>query len=292
MEENNIEILLFLLMSLLLAVLFVGSIHVGSRVAKELRATLRSFQEGLDDVTRAQAAISKSVAAINDGLKWLDYRNSKQSIDLYRQIYTAKDIEDLVGSGHVRNLRGWALSPDALLVILKYVSIYKPKLILELGSGYSTVILANFIKKNNIHTKIISVDHSSQYFEQTENLLHSDVAELVKAPLVEYKQGYSWYDSKVIRKAVKASGVKVDLIIVDGPPGTTNPFARGPVLEQLSACLMDHYTIMLDDASRSDEKKVVEDWLDVDNKLSHKYMHTEKGLSILSTKDINSNTLL
>lgn len=237
----------------------------------------------LKSVSIARASIVKNGHMI---------KNPSASLGLYRQIEAAKDIRDIIGGGCTRNLRGWAISPDALMVIFNYVQHYNPAVVLELGGGYSTIALASYIKANALSTKIISVDHDEHYYHQTNKQIDSaglgSLVTTVHAPLKNYGQ-YSWYDEAAIKDGL--GGLKPGLIIVDGPPESTNDNARLPLFDHVGGFARE-YSILLDDAARSGEKNAVQHWLERDARLVHTYIYTEKGLSLLTTrKDVDAAQL-
>lgn len=77
------------------------------------------------------------------------------------------------------------IEPDYadLLNLFNNVKKIKPKYILELGGGYSTVALASaarYLKlKKNINCKIISIDQSEKYLEYNKQLLSNELKNYV-----------------------------------------------------------------------------------------------------------------
>jgi hypothetical protein len=53
---------------------------------------------------------------------------------------------------------------------------------------------------------------------------------------------------------------EIDLLLVDGPPGSAGTQARYPALPVLSDRLADGAIVVLDDFSRADETTIVERW--------------------------------
>lgn len=274
------SIFLFVIAIVLVAVFFYWSV----RLTKALNRTLKQV---LNKVASVESLIDKERAEIS----YLTKRNEVVSRNLYHQILAAHDIESLAGGGLTRNLRGWAISPDAMMVIVNFVLKYKPEIILELGGGYSTVILDRVIKRYKLPTIIISVDHKNEYIEQTAGLVGAtNNVEYVLAELVE-DDGYAWYNTKPILKVLGKR--KANLMIVDGPPESTNKYARLPALARMRGGLSKDYAIILDDAGRGDERHAVDTWLSADKRLNHTYIETEKGLSVVTTNDsLRSHELL
>ncbi|MFS8499784.1 MAG: uracil phosphoribosyltransferase, partial [Micromonosporaceae bacterium] len=155
----------------------------------------------------------------------------------------------------------WALDPSGLLELLSRVPRDRPSLVLELGSGTSTVWLAYALERSG--GRLVSVDHDPGYGQRTRDLLErhelSKVAEVRDAPLREVTVGGQerrWYDPTAF-----ADVAGVDLLFIDGPPGATGPLARYPALPLLLPRLAPEALVVLDDAHRPDEQETVRRWL-------------------------------
>jgi predicted O-methyltransferase YrrM len=127
----------------------------------------------------------------------------------------------------------------------------KPRLTVELGSGISTLVLAKSGAK-----KIVSLDHSVDFGTQTREMLISHGVRGVEIRISEletYSRGYKWY-----AKATFKGLSKIDLLVIDGPPSSTNPDARFPALEHLVPLLSPKATVILDDVYRDEERKLAD----------------------------------
>ncbi len=134
--------------------------------------------------------------------------------------------------------RGWAASPDFLLTLPHVTRKVKPRLTVELGSGISTLVLAKSGTK-----KIVSLDHSVEFGTQTREMLSSHGVRGVDIRIHEletYPGGYKWY-AKSTYKGLS----KIDLLVIDGPPSSTNPDARYPAFEHLIPLLSPKATVIL-----------------------------------------------
>ena len=173
--------------------------------------------------------------------------------------------------------RGWAASPDFLLSLFEISRTTKPRLVVELGSGVSTLVLAKSGAK-----KIVSLDHSLEYGEQTRAMLRNHRVRGVEIrvdDLEKYHGGYSWY-SRASLKGIS----KIDLLVIDGPPSATNPDARYPALENLLPLLSARATIMLDDANRADERKLADAFLAALPNHKLRFLYHEKGTAIIEPR--------
>jgi predicted O-methyltransferase YrrM len=178
--------------------------------------------------------------------------------------------------------RGWAASPDLLKEIISLTHRQKPQLVVEASSGVSTLIIAYCLQRLGTG-KLISLEHEEKFAQITQNNLSlhglDDVATVIYAPLVEVEINgakWLWYDLT----KVEIPGA-IDLLIVDGPPGTTQKLARYPAVPMLHKKLSKDAMVLLDDGARSDEAKIVEQWME-ELKMTHaEYLPLEKGAYLI-----------
>lgn len=155
---------------------------------------------------------------------------------------------------------GFALNPIDLLDLLQLIRTRKPKLVLELGSGTSTVWIAYALEA--IGGRLVSLDHDPGYAEKTRAALAAHrldkVAEVRDAPLRPVLldgRSFPWYDTDAL-----ADLREVDLLLIDGPPEKTGPDARYPAMSVLEERLADTATVVFDDAHRQDEQAALRRW--------------------------------
>lgn len=154
----------------------------------------------------------------------------------------------------------FALNPTDLLGLLHIIRTRQPRLVLELGSGTSSVWIGYALER--IGGRLISLDHDPEYAGRTRTLLAAHglagVVEVREAPLsalsVEDKS-FQWYDT-----AALADLRNIDLVLVDGPPAATGRDARYPALQVVAPKLAPTATIVCDDANRRDEQAAVLRW--------------------------------
>ncbi len=157
---------------------------------------------------------------------------------------------------------GSAMDPRALAHLVDIVNQYPPRTVLELGSGTSTVWLG-YLLENLKGSRLVSIDHLAEHGALTEVALErhglTDQVDLRIAPLVVQPPEVSdtpWYDAKVFDDVGD-----IDLLIVDGPPESTGPYARMAAMRVLAPRLSETAVILLDDSDREDEREVVESWM-------------------------------
>ncbi len=179
-------------------------------------------------------------------------------------------------------LSGWAAFPELISSILGEVLTLKPKHIVELGSGSSTII-TSYLLEDIGAGKISSYDHDESYGEITRQRLRDHALDqfstVFSAPLKSTtidSNTYNWYDINL-----DEIDDPIDIIVVDGPPEKTQKYARYPALPYFYEKLSDKAVIILDDAGRDEEREIVEMWLKKYPEFTHEYIYTEKGISIL-----------
>jgi predicted O-methyltransferase YrrM len=179
--------------------------------------------------------------------------------------------------------RGWAASPDLLMVLVDLVVSERPSLVVECGSGASTLWLALAMRRFGVDGRVVALDHDPVFGAKTRDLLArhdvSDLAEVRDAPLESFSidgETYSWY-TRQAWEDLKG----IDLLFVDGPPATTGHQARYPALPLLSGQLSPAATAVLDDLVVPDMQKVLRLWLDAYPDFGSEVLPLEKQAAVL-----------
>jgi predicted O-methyltransferase YrrM len=180
----------------------------------------------------------------------------------------------------------WAISPDFARILVDVILDRKPGLILELGSGVSTLLCGYCLERNG-HGAIVSIEHEDEFVRAAaENIRKHSLDQFVRviyAPLREItlrRRSYRWYDKDSFMDKIRAQ--KVDVLIVDGPPAKIGEDARYPAIPMLFDRLADQAIVLVDDARRPDERKTVRRWVRKFPTLTLDYLRwTEKGTAIL-----------
>jgi len=178
--------------------------------------------------------------------------------------------------------RGWAASPDFLLTVVDLVLEHRPALVVDVGSGLSTVFEALACRKAGAG-RVVAFDHDEEFGSATADLVRrqglADLAQVRYAPLTAQRtagRDVCWYDGAAFEGLDE-----IDLVVVDGPPGTTGPMARFPALPMLWERLSQRAVIIVDDADRDDERAVVAEWTSLYPELTVERLHHEKGAVVL-----------
>lgn len=197
---------------------------------------------------------------------------------LYDQIVAYQELNKILSFRRpLPPLRGWAASPDFLLVVAQHAIKYQPNNIVECSSGSSTITLARCCEINGIG-HVYSLEHDSEYAEATRVQLKEQGLEnwatVIDAPLVAYNElnGQYWYSLEQL--AIQGP---IDLLVVDGPPRDTALLARYPSLPMLSNRMSPKTTIFLDDADREEETATLKRWESENSAIKYKKIHCEKG---------------
>jgi predicted O-methyltransferase YrrM len=183
----------------------------------------------------------------------------------FRQLEALQNLNTVLPAGDVvPATRGWAASPDLLLVLVDLVISERPSLVVECGSGASTLWLALAMRRFKIDGRIVALDHDPVFGSKTRDFLArhdvQDLAEVRDAPLESYSlngETYSWYAKRAWEDLTG-----IDLLFVDGPPATTGHQARYPALPLLSSLLSRAATAVLDDLVVPDMQNVLQLWQD------------------------------
>lgn len=200
--------------------------------------------------------------------------NAVAQLEAYIAIHNYFNTGSLLSGFH-----GWPISPDIGLFIINQMRRKQYDLIIEFGSGTSTLLFAKLaaaqhhekLMSDLLPQKIVSFDHHADYYRQTQELLKINqmgkYVDLVHAPLIEWqenKQTFLYYDceAKLQQLAQTLNGKQAKiLVLVDGPPGNTCKNARYPAVPLLFKHLAAHQIdIILDDAARAEEKEVAMKW--------------------------------
>lgn len=161
-----------------------------------------------------------------------------------------------------------AMRPAGLVTVLNQVWFRTPALVVELGSGVSTVVVARLLRQLGTG-RLLAVEHDETWADRVQRQLDrenlNDVAEVVRAPMRPHARswdGAEWYDEAVLAATLTAAGQPVEMLVVDGPPAWQpgKEHARYPALSSLARWLAPGATIVLDDIERTGEREVLDRW--------------------------------
>lgn len=179
----------------------------------------------------------------------------------------------------------WSIAPDFATLLVTLVRKHEPRCIVECGSGTSTVITAHCLEEIG-KGQIVSLDHKARFAERTRQLLRQRgqqaIAEVRDAPLKPVQINgttWDWYDTQALEGLEE-----IDLLVVDGPPTEVMPQARYPALPLLIDRLSADAVVLVDDADRSEEKHMVERWLEQFKDFEAEFVDNSRGAYVLRRK--------
>jgi len=177
----------------------------------------------------------------------------------------------------------WAATSHFIAVLFKYIIKNKPKTIVELGSGVSTLYSSQLIKDFNLSTQVISLDHDKTYGSKTNEYLKDaqldNNAQVILAPLTTHTindKNWKWYETTGLKKEQK-----IDLLVVDGPITYLQSNARYPAIPILFSMLSPKAIILVDDYNRKDEQAIVKLWLEEYDITLIEEVSSVKGYAVL-----------
>lgn len=222
----------------------------------------QSLENLAANVKRVDAATSRSSKARDEENQLLDLKLTRLHSAALTDAQALSQLMALFNPVEpLPAVAGWAMAPSGLLWLTRHVLHSRPHLVVECGSGTSTLWTAMALRKAG-RGKLITFEHKTEFATQTRNKLAehglSEWVEVIDAPLesVETPRGnFEWYS-----RGNLAQGL-IDLLIVDGPPGNTGRNARYPALPVLSDYMSNGAVVVVDDMHRKDEQRVVSYWL-------------------------------
>ena len=279
------------------------------------RAAIGKVAESVKQVGDAAAAAraasqAETAAAINESTKEsakaiLDLRHRVEEL-FKRQSTERRQVRSLVNQqvkqqaallgafGQLQRLvpmplpmplpGAWAGSEDYLLLLAGEVLERRPHLVVDLGSGQSSVWMAGAMRAAGYGGKVVAFDHEEAYARATRELGERQGVtpwlEVRYAPLCEQVvdgRTVHWYDPDGF-----ADLQGIGLLSVDGPPAADTEWARWPALPLLRDRLAANARAVVDDLVREDEQQMVADWLERYPEFSATFFDFEKGAAVLS----------
>lgn len=263
--------------------------------------------EELADLVRQQAEAIKGLKSKLSKQITREIANTTQQLEAHQALQAL--IGDLPAPLH-----GWPISPDFALELVRLIRDKRYELIIEFGSGTSTLISLRAIEQFGLHSasqaappnRLITFEHLDAYHQKTTDLVAScsnrSLLDLRLSPLepwADATSNYSYYAGTVaIAEAIQAVTNSVEqplkaLVIIDGPPGATCHWARYPAVPIVldAASGMDiSVDFLLDDLIRTDEKELALAWEQQLQTLGLSYQRVdyrfEKGGLLLSVNSL------
>ncbi|WP_116947253.1 class I SAM-dependent methyltransferase [Jiangella endophytica] len=273
-----------------------------TRQLSELHQTLRGTLAVNAETARAQgraldAAVDQIAARLEPPITATGKRLDEVGADVaagrwdtaqtYWQIEALLDLRTMLQPRALMPpLRDWAASPDVLRWLAEYVLSRRPELIVECGSGASSLVLGYAAQKAG-RGRVVALEHDAAFAEVSARRVADhglqDVVEVRHAPLAPWagpdERDWNWYDLDSVKDL---DGI--GLVFVDGPPAGTGPLARYPALPVLLPHCADEVTFVLDDTIRPDEVEVSGRWLQERPEFVRQQLRADKGMHVLTRR--------
>lgn len=177
-----------------------------------------------------------SALAMPVALRWVGRRATRASVALLRYAW---------------NNDSFAADVDYLMAVAREAERVRGP-ILECGSGITTLLLGTIAQRRGI--EVCTFEHDAKWWAAAKRIvdrcrIHS--VRVLHTPLRSYGD-FDWYTAPEDLPSF-------DLVICDGPPGSTRGGRHG-LLPVMRSRLGAGCTILLDDAQRPEERAVLSRW--------------------------------
>lgn len=234
----------------------------------------------------------------------LEQQNTMQSFLLLQQL--------MQGGEQLLNLDEWAMQADTLQKLTQHVLANSFDLIIEFGSGQSTLVIAKTLAGMTKPPRFLSLEQSLHYFEKLQHRINrfnlSEFVELAHAAVkpVELRQDqksvrvqefYSCNDLLSGLSEEWSEKPGVILVVVDGPFSDTNDgLARYAALPVVESFFPNHTLhVVLDDTKREGEKQVLQQWQSFCEQRGRatevEYWPSQKGAALLKIQSLGLASL-
>lgn len=249
----------------------------------EHTSSLQKSEETLRKLSRQAASTSTLIKKLTALVISSESSINESSANDTDQLGQLIGIQNYLTQGELPlQFRGEEISPDLGLLLLDLLSKNRYDLVVEFGSGTSTVLIAEYIASlrkadapacADASLQIIAFEHQPSDQEKTKFMVErkglQHIAQVHLTPLEIYGEGSGtgalYYDCQRVLTEASAKlshgeGSRI-LVLVDGPPEGTNLMARLPALEVLKthfpmACI----ELVLNGYRRPNELAIVETW--------------------------------
>lgn len=242
---------------------------------------IASLETSLERAMASLTRIEKRLDHEAPRLHATTYRAIESLLAVYRHIAPSATLPRLANP-----FGGWAISADMARLVCELFLARQPSLVVELGSGASTVVLGHLAASHD-GPRIVSLEHDAIWYADTlEQLTRAGLTDFVDLrfaplePIMLNGKEYLWYSMEALNEL---NGV--EMLLVDGPPGHIGPSARypaGPVLAPITApgCLW-----IVDDIVREPEHEMVARWeRELDVTMIEQLVWHAKGAALMESR--------
>jgi predicted O-methyltransferase YrrM len=248
-----------------------------------LLARINSLEASIKHVQRSVELVQRRLDHDAPRLHGATYQALESLLSLHRRLDPDALIPPLAGP-----FGGWAITSNMALLVSDIFHQTRPELVVELGSGTSTILMGHLLRQVNTGGRLISLEHDAVWYAETLEQVHraqlDDVVDVRFAPLEQAEIGqatYMWYSLAALEDLDA-----IDVVFVDGPPAHVGPLARYPAGPLLAPRCRRGGAFIIDDIVREDERQMVNRWSDETNLLVERdYIWGNKGAAVLALKD-------
>lgn len=175
----------------------------------------------------------------------------------------------------------WSLPPRALLEILTAVQRFDAPVIVDCGSGVSTLYLARAVRAIG-RGQVVALEQDAAWGASVTRLLEQNDLQawgrVVVVPLQDLTvcgRSSPWYAPPA---DLLPSDSRVDIVVVDGPVGRDGVLVRLAALPHFWDRLSDRAVVFLDDTLRPEEQEICRLWRE-QFPVTEAKLGTEHGMS-------------
>jgi predicted O-methyltransferase YrrM len=166
-----------------------------------------------------------------------------------------RELEELMAP---IELAGWALDGGSIDLIWTLLTRDEPSMIVEFGSGASTLVFSRFaslMRQAGKNCAVLSIEESEEFKDQTNGWLHRAGLETVATIIHTPRETESNYDGAALVRAFDSLPRPADFALIDGPKGP-----RADTLPSLVPYACNGARWVLDDAFRDGEIATLQRW--------------------------------
>lgn len=206
---------------------------------------------------------------------------------IYRESRQAKYVTEIskLGIKFPLSWSNFSISPDAACILIQELMFIKPKIVVECGSGDSTILIAHCLKEMG-SGKVYSLEHHKKWADHTRDMINAlklkEYCKVIDAPLEKIEidgQAWDWYSGYDLEIGKET----IDFLFIDGPSSQKegDEAPRYPAIPVFYSQFKKGARIILDDAKRFGEERYVEQWKKNYGLEGEINVNTDRGLALL-----------
>lgn len=248
--------------------------QIDQRILRRIGVLEQRLKSTRQQVRTDEQRTRQLIRGVKTGVENLAVQNSRSQgrlqeaarrrhLSSTRQVQALGQLDRLVKiTGPVPPMGGWAASPDLVVLVLEQLLERRPKVVVECGSGVTTLFTALAIEQYGLDCTVISLDHEEEFAGQTQRLLERHgVARHVDLRCVPLEPtGLPGHDTPWYARTALEGVDGVGLLVIDGPPEMTGEQARYPAMPLLQGRFAPDALVIMDDVIRAEDKRTAQRW--------------------------------